>query len=182
MRSTILIIFAVLCSGCSTNSWVSNEPRPFKSNTQLVASSHDAVTKLLAKIPTDRPLDPRQPIIVASLVNIDDLTSSRLGRLVSEQLMTRLVESGFTVTELKLRESIYIRHKEGELMLSREIPEISRKHAAQAVLVGTYAHSINNIYITIKLVGVTDNLVIASHDYAMPMDSEIRSLFWTKPF
>jgi len=181
MRSLLLLICAVLCSGCTTMSWSSSEPKPFKSSAQLVASSHDAVTKLLAKIPADRPLDPRQPIIVASLVNIDDLTSSRLGRLISEQLMTRLVESGFTVTELKLRESIYIRHKEGELMLSREIPEISKKHAAQAVLLGTYAQSINNIYITIKLVGVTDNLVIASHDYVMPMDSEIRSLFWTKP-
>ena len=95
--------------------------------------------------------------------------------------MTRLVEQGYTVTELKLRESIYIRHREGELMLSREIPEISKKHAAQAVLVGTYAPSINNLYVTIKLVGVADNLVIAAHDYVMPMDSEIRSFFWSKP-
>jgi TolB-like protein len=181
MRPLLIILGILLCSGCATTPWSQHEPKPFRSNAQLVASSHDAVSRLLAKMPADRPLDPRQPIIVASLVNIDDLTSSRLGRIVSEQLMTRLVESGYAVTELKLRESIYIRHKEGELMLSREIPEISRKHAAQAVLVGTYAQSINNLYLTIKLVGVVDNLVIASHDFVIPMDSEIRSLFWTKP-
>jgi TolB-like protein len=66
-------------------------------------------------------------------------------------------------------------------MLSREIPEISRKHSAQAVLVGTYATSINNLYLTIKLVGVADNQVISSYDYVMPMDTEIRSFFWSKP-
>ena len=180
MRLLPIILLSLLCTACSTPIWGGNA-RPFKTSTPLVASSHDAVTKLLSRIPADRPLDPKQPIIVASLVNIDDLTSSRLGRLISEQLMTRLVESGYSVTELKLRESIYIRHKEGELMLSREIPEISKKHAAQAVLVGTYAHSINNLYLTVKLVGVADNQVIASYDYVMPMDTEIRSFFWSKP-
>ncbi len=181
MRLVLILSLILLCTACSTTLWSQSNARPFKSNSQLVASSHHAVTKLLAGIPADHPLDPKKPIIVASLVNIDDLSSSRLGRLISEQLMTRLVESGYTVTELKLRESIYIRHKEGELMLSREIPEISRKHAAQAVLVGTYATSINTLYLTIKLVGVADNQVISSYDYVMPMDTEIRSFFWSKP-
>ena len=189
MRLFFIALFCLVAAGCATSGSTSSmqlgfgkkEPQPFKTATPLVLASHEAIDHLLAKLPADRPLDPKQPIIVASLVNIDDLTSSRLGRLVSEQLMTRLVDRGFTITELKLRESIYIRHREGELMLSREIPEISKKHAAQAVLVGTYAQSINNLYITIKLVGVADNLVIAAHDYVMPMDAEIRSFFWSKP-
>ena len=189
MRSLIIALLCFITAGCATSGSTSSmqigfgkkEPQPFKAAAPLVLSSHEAVDRLLAKLPADRPLDPKQPIIVASLVNIDDLTSSRLGRLMSEQIMTRLVEQGFTVTELKLRESIYIRHREGELMLSREIPEISKKHAAQAVLVGTYAQSINHLYVTIKLVGVADNLVIAAHDYVMPMDAEIRSFFWSKP-
>lgn len=187
MRAFAIVLFCLIAAGCAGSSssitmpFGQKEPKPFRTATPLVLSSHEAVDQLLSKLPADRPLDPRQPIIVASLVNIDDLTSSRLGRLISEQLMTRLVERSYTVAELKLRESIYIRHREGELMLSREIPEISKKHAAQAVLVGTYSQSINNLYLTIKLVGVADNLVIAAHDYVMPMDAEIRSFFWSKP-
>ena len=87
MRLFTTALIACICTACSATFWGGQPAKPFQNNSQLVASSHDAVSKLLAKIPVDHPLDPKLPIIVASLVSIDDLASSRLGRMVSEQLI-----------------------------------------------------------------------------------------------
>jgi TolB-like protein len=168
----------LLLGGCGTFTWGS-KPAPYQADARLVTTSHEAVDQLLAAIPPHKALDRKQPVIVASLVNIDDLRSSRLGRTVAEQLGTRLSTQGYAVVELKLRDTIFIRQGEGELLLSREVREISRNHQAQAVLVGTYAQALSNVYLTLKLVGVADNQVIAAHDFVLPVDAEVRALLWS---
>jgi hypothetical protein len=51
-------------------------------------------------------VDRRQPLLVATFVNLEVLTeSSRLGRLFSEQVGGRLAQRGYAVKELKLRET-----------------------------------------------------------------------------
>ncbi len=166
-----------MVSGCALFSR-QIEPPSYAADARLITASHTAVDRLLASIPPTRGLDRQQPIIVASLVNIDDLQSSRLGRAISEQLSTRLTMNGYSVIELKLRGSIFVKEGAGELLLSREVKEISRNHQAQAVLVGTYAPSMSNLFVDIKLVGAGDNHVIAAHDYALPIDGDIRALLW----
>ena len=175
----LLPLLAVLLtvSGCTLFSR-QTEPSPYVADARLIMASHTAVDRLLATIPATRRLDRQQPIIVASLVNIDDLQSSRLGRAISEQLYTRLTMNGYTVVELKLRGNIFVKEGAGELLLSREVKEITRNHQAQAVLVGTYAPSMSSLFVDIKLVGVGDNQVIAAHDYALPIDGDIRALLW----
>lgn len=123
-------------------------------------------------------LDPAQPLLVASFVNLDQLTeSSRLGRLFSEQVSSRLVNRGYPVVELKLRDKLFIKQGEGALLLSRELREVSREHRAQAVVVGTYTNSGQTLYLSLKLVGGPQgNLVLAAHDYALPLDPNVRGL------
>ena len=182
MNYLILLLFLFSLSSCAVIPKISFENKSeTEASGRIIQSSHNAIDNILKVIPLDQPLDKHLPVIVSSLVNIDDLLSSRLGRMISEQYITRLVERGYNVTELKLRERIFIRDKEGELLLSREIPEIAKKHSSQAVLVGTYSSSIHTVYITVKLVSVSDNQVISSYDYTLPYDSEIRSLLWQKP-
>jgi TolB-like protein len=112
------------------------------------------------------------PILVATVVDIDQLDrSSTLGRLVSEHVASRLTQKGYTVTELKMREPVYMRTPEGELMLSREVREISARHGAQAVAVGTYARDTSGTYglvfVSLKLVRTTDNTILGASDYAL---------------
>lgn len=122
-------------------------------------------------------LDPAQPLLVASFVNLDVLTeSSRLGRLFSEQVAGRLVNRGYPVIELKLRENLFFKQGQGALLLSREIREVSQAHQAQAVVVGTYTASAQTLYVSLKLIGTPGNLVLAAHDYAIPLDNNVRSL------
>jgi len=175
MRYSVWLVLFTLLSGCAS---LAGSPREDHEDL-LMQANHRAVDQLLANIAPSHQLNKRQPIIVASLVNIDDLNSSRLGRMLSEQLATRLTQNGYAVVELKLRDSIFVKQLQGELLLSREIKDITLTHKAQAVLVGTYAESSGQIYLTIKLVGMADNLVISAQDYLLPLDSNVRSLLWS---
>lgn len=117
------------------------------------------------------------PFIVATLVNIDQLEqSSTLGRLISEQVASRMTQMGFSVLELKVRNGVYMKRNEGELLLTREIKEVASTHNAQAVIVGTYAESATLVHVNLKVVNPATSMVIAAHDYALPLDKQISSL------
>lgn len=142
-------------------------------HTNLIEVNEHATDALLQTAP----LDPRQPVLVATLVHVDRLTeSSRLGRMFSEQIAARLVQRGLRVTEVKLRESLLLERHQGELLLSREVREVSQAQDAQAVVVGTYAASNTVVYINLKLVNPVGNTVAAAHSYAVPMDENVRAL------
>lgn len=141
--------------------------------TNLIEANHRAADALLA----NAPLDAQHPILVATLVNVDRLTeSSRLGRIFSEQIAGRMVQRGLRVVELKLRDSVSLQRDQGELLLSREVRDVGQSHDAQAVLVGTYAASATALYISLKLVTPAGNAVVAAHDYAVPMEDNVRVL------
>jgi TolB-like protein len=123
----------------------------------LVVLHHGAADALLQQVA----LDPAQPVLVATVVQLDRLdASSRLGRLVSEQVAGRLAQRGLRVTELRLRET----------------HQVAQAQAAQAVLVGTYAVAPQAVYVSLRLVGPQGNAVLAAHDYALPMDGNVRGL------
>ena len=143
------------------------------SRTNLIEVNERAADALLAYAP----LDAQQPVLVATLVNVDRLTeSSRLGRIFSEQIAARLVYRGLRVTEVKLRENLLLQRDQGELLLSREVREVSQAQDAQAVVVGTYAVSASVVYINLKLVNPVGNTVVAAHSYTVPMDENVRAL------
>ncbi|MFN3439446.1 MAG: FlgO family outer membrane protein [Acidovorax sp.] len=141
--------------------------------TSIITANHAAADMLLQTAPLDR----EHAVLVATLVNVDRLNeSSRLGRIFSEQIAGRLVQRGYPVTELKLRENVAMQREQGELLLSRELRDVSRAHDAQAVVVGTYAVSASILYVSIKLVKPEGNMVVAAHNYAVPMDDNVRAL------
>ena len=115
--------------------------------------------------------------MVASLVSIDAMQeSSTLGRLLGEQLAARLTQRGYRVLELKLRQSVFVRESQGELLLSREVKDITQSHQVETVLVGTYAVGGGYVYINVKLVRPQDNVVLAATDYVLPMNQAVAPL------
>jgi len=167
IAATLLL---ALVSGCATG-----PSYEAAANSKFIQANYDGVESLLssAKVPLDKNL----PIVVATLVNVDALTeSSRFGRALSEQVSAKFTKSGYSVIELKLRENIFVKQPEGEFLLSREIKDISKNHNAQAVVAGTYAEGRDYVYVNLKLVGIHDNIIMAAHDYVLPVDSNIKSL------
>lgn len=118
-----------------------------------------------------------KPLIMATLVNIDALEqTSMLGRLVSEQLSTRMAQGGMKMLEMKLRNSVYLKRGQGELMLTREIGDVASTHNAQAVVVGSYAETREAVFINVKVIQPTTNLVLAGHDYVLAKEGTVRSM------
>jgi len=120
-------------------------------------------------------LNPAQPLIVATLVNIDDLNnSSTFGRLTSEQVSARFTKAGYNMIEMKFRDFVYMKHDQGELLLTREIKDVAKTHNAQAVILGTYAITGDNLYVNLKVIQPNTNIVLAVHDYSFPMSQSLK--------
>lgn len=141
-------------------------------DTDIMAANYEAADCLLEELPAELAKD--SPILVASFVNLDDLgDSSTFGRVVSEHLASRFRQSGYTTIEMKLRTTVFIREGSGEFLLSRELAKIGIKHRAQAVVVGTYAAASKRVYLTIRVINVSDGRVLSSHDYDIPISHDV---------
>ena len=178
MRTTLLraaaLATALLLGGCASPPQEDINYTSVSANAFVAANyrAADALAlQLRGKLADDKPL------IMATIVNIDSLEqTSMLGRLVSEQLSTRLAQGGMNMLEMKLRNSVYLKRGQGELMLTREIGDVAHTHNAQAVVVGSYAETRDAIFINVKVIQPAPNLVLAGHDYVLAKEGTVRSM------
>jgi len=181
MKTIALAISAAfLIIGCTpTNKNVRIAPT-YESiaNDPFLTTNRAAIDGLIAGLANSNLGD--APILVATIVNINDLRrSAPLGRTLSEQYSSALVQRGLNVKELKLRGDVFVQEGTGELLLSREIKNIARSHSATLVLVGTYSTAANMTHINLKLVRTEDSRIIRAHDYALPNDRDVMRLLQT---
>ncbi|MCC6296844.1 MAG: hypothetical protein IT469_09070 [Pseudomonadales bacterium] len=160
-------------SACSSQSY--SDVYRYGSPALLIDANYAAADALLKQL-KDR-LSPNQPLIAATLVSIDDLErSSTFGRLSSEQISARFSQAGQRMIEMKFRDNVYMKRDQGELLLTREIRDVAQQHKAQAVIVGTYGVSNEAVFVNLKVIKPSTNVVMAVYDYALPKDSDIRSM------
>lgn len=163
MRNLCVVLVALFLSACATG-----PTYQAAETSEFTQANYSAVDKLIGMVAV--PIARNAPLLVATVVNIDALNqSSRFGRLVSEQVATRLTQQGFSVVEMKLRNDVYIQEGAGELLLSRDVRNLSQTHNAQVVVVGNYAVAAGYVYLTLKAVTVADNRVIAAVNYLLPL-------------
>jgi hypothetical protein len=171
---TLLCVF-VLIAGCASNGSDNSANSRRQYDKDLVGESYYSADMLLAQVPWLK--ENRQPLLTGVLVNVNSLEdSSALGRIVADQISSRFAQQGFTMVELRLRRNVFIKNDAGEFMLSREVQNLSRLHNAAAVIAGTYAVGRNNVYVSARLIRAADNLIIASHDYALPLGPDTKAL------
>jgi TolB-like protein len=161
---TLLLVQALLLGACA------NAPQSMsgtEENNPLISSSYAAADRLLTPAAKKELLNKDKRVLVASWVDVNQVSrSSIFGKMMAEQLASRLVQQGIGVMEVKLRTSMFITEKGGEMLLSREIREISQLHNAEAVVVGTYADAGSaGVYVTVKLVRAIDGLVISATNF-----------------
>ncbi|PWV64668.1 FlgO family outer membrane protein [Plasticicumulans acidivorans] len=167
-----MLLAGALLSGCATT-------RSEVNDGDLVVASYTAADQLVAGAPWL--LTESQPVLVASLANINALeNSSAFGRIASEQLSSRLAQKGLTVIEMKMRKNVFIENDSGEFVLSRQVRDLSRAHNATAVLAGTYAVGRDTVFVNTRLIRVLDGVVLASYDYTLPIGPNTRSLLVTQ--
>ncbi|MBK7847520.1 MAG: hypothetical protein IPJ73_09750 [Zoogloea sp.] len=190
MRSLIYVTLAsasLLLTACETTPKVSTLSEPTyeqAQNNAFSVANYNAVGELMKRYPAAPAMATNAadggtgaPFIIATLVNIDQLEqSSTLGRLISEQVASRMSQLGYGVLELKVRNGVYMKRNEGELLLTREIKGVASTHNAQAVIVGTYAESSTMVYVNLKVVNPASNIILDAYDYALPLDKQVHSL------
>lgn len=169
------VLGAALLAGCAGAPPKEEANYATLSSNQFVNANYKAADALLAQLGGKLAAD--KPLIMATVVNIDALDqTSTLGRLVSEQVSTRMAQGGLKMLEMKLRNSVYLKRNQGELMLTREIGEVAQTHNAQAVVVGSYAETSDMVFINIKVVQPQSNFVLAGHDYVLQKEGIVRSM------
>lgn len=169
---TLALLIATLAglTGCAQRS---------PADTPFINANYQAGDALLDQL--HHRLPPGSTLLVATLANIDALErSSTFGRLASEQISARFTQSGYQMIEMKFRNSVYILQNQGELMLTRELHDLAREHAAAAVIVGTYGEAKDRIYVNLKVIQPETNIVQAVYDYALPIDDDMRMLMRSK--
>ena len=137
--------------------------------------TYRAVDQILASAPQ---LPPETPFLVATVADLHDLnTSSAFGNLVSEMMRSRLAQRGLLVSEQRLRASMRVDRRQGELMLAREAAALlQRSPRAAALFTGTYAAAGQLVYVSLKLVSATDGRILGGADFAVPRFPEAAAL------
>ncbi len=167
-----LMLALVLMAGCAPTQ--KGPSHADARNNPFIPANHQAAEALLGQL--NGKLG-GSTLLIATLVNIDALErSSTLGRLVSEQVSARFTQANYHMVEMKFANSVYVLQNQGEMMLTREVQELANQHAAQAVIVGTYGESRDFVFINLKVVQPGTNLVLAVHDYALPLDDNTRAM------
>lgn len=142
---------------------------------KFVTTNREAINRLVAGLDVKRLAE--APVLVATIVNVNDLRrAAPLGRTLSEQYASHMVNNGFNVKELKLRGDVFVREESGELMLSREIKDIAKMHSASLVVVSTYSAAAQFAYVSLKLVRTDTGQIVRGHDYALPRDADVNAL------
>lgn len=189
-RLFLFVLLALMVSGCSGIKRMTASPRggeePQVSETavlrvpvfaDVMEGSYYAADALAGQL-LERTGSPEATLLAASFVNINRLEeSSTLGRLISEQISSRMAQHGFRVLETKLRQnSIYIKEGEGEFLLSRQLQEISASHNSDLVIVGTYTVAEKSIYISARIVNAGNSTIVSGYDYQLRRNYQTESL------
>lgn len=170
MRNIIALLSVVTLAACATG-----PTYQAAETSEFTQANYTAVDKLVTT--TLVPIDKNVPMLIATVVNIDSLNrSSRFGRLISEQVASRLTQSGYNVVEMKLRNNVYIQEGAGELLLSRDVRDLSKNYNAQVVVVGNYAVAAGYVYLTLKAVTVADNRIVGAVNYLLPLTENNKTL------
>ena len=74
-----------------------------------------------------------------------------------------------------------VRAGSGELVLSRDVKNLSDAQQAQAVVAGVYAVAETKVYVTLRVLRAEDGTVISSADYALPKGADVTSLLGHDP-
>lgn len=177
MRNVLGVLLSTLllggCAGYWGEWWTYGEGWDDGRST-FVQRNHDATDALVRSMPVGEWAN--TPIIVATVVDVDNLdASSTMGRMITEQVSSRLATLGYAPFELRLPGNLFVRGPSGELVLNREVTRVAQQHNAPVVVVGTFGRARYTVYVSLKAVQVSNSRILAGNDYAIPITENLRT-------
>ncbi|MDL2210818.1 hypothetical protein LJC26_08470 [Desulfovibrio sp. OttesenSCG-928-O18] len=116
-------------------------------------------------------------ILTTNLVNLHDFNdTSAFGRVAAQQVGSRISQYGFRVIEARLAASMTM-NAQGEFMLTRETARLLEStYDANAVMVGCYSAQGGRVYVSLRVVRLSDNAIMAAYEYYLPREGDISRL------
>lgn len=154
-------------------------------------TAHRAIQYMLENardsIVGDDSFDPTRPVIVASSVDLNNFNmTSNFGRLMGQSLKIGLQSQRKNkIIEVDLRQGyipIVQGVNAGEFLLSRNLLTLAARFNAGAALVSTYSVALNKVYITVELINVDQNVIVAAHQFEVPIGPRTWALLKNKEF
>lgn len=143
-------------------------------NGDIATLTYRAVDLLLASAPQ---IGSDTPLLVGSISDTEKVqTSSPLGNIVADMIRTRLAQRGHSPIEMRLSRDVSFNKGEGEFLLSRNPRTLMPPPSAAAMVTGTYAASVEKVYVSLKLVSATDGRILAGADFVAPLREVIGML------
>ncbi len=156
----------LLCSACAG-----------RTGDDLVKVSYEGADALLSGIDLGR-----DAVVVYGVFtpvgHVD--SSSPFGRIIAEQIASRLVQRGVKVVEVRLREEIAL-GQGGPFTLSDDARKVASRVQARAALTGSYATTPQYVLLNARLVDVTTGVVLASWDKRVELGRTDLTLLSDKP-
>ncbi|MGD0105212.1 MAG: FlgO family outer membrane protein [Rhodopila sp.] len=160
----VILPLSLAAAGCGVGDPTVTGPQPYIVG-DLATLTYRAVDKMVVSAPE---IARDTPLVVTSLSDVQDLDrSSALGNIVADMIRTRLVQNGYTTSEIRLRNAIGLQIDDGEFVLSRSSKVILPPQHFAAILTGTYTAASEKVYISLKFISVGGR-IIAGVDYVVP--------------
>ncbi|NVK25694.1 MAG: hypothetical protein HWE10_12260 [Gammaproteobacteria bacterium] len=185
MRFLIVIIASIL-AGCST---ISNEISAFqKSRIEVIEREnytprseegrlHSHIERLARQLfDTANAIDLNRPVIVGTFLPAKSLQAETndsiqpYGLQLQESFATFSTQAGLKVIEYKALSSVHVTPN-ADIMLSRDIQQLSQRVQAEYLLTGTYIQQENSLIVNVRLINILDQSLIAAATDYLPMNS-----------
>jgi TolB-like protein len=116
-------------------------------------------------------------IVINSLINVTDMGQTlAFGRIVSDQIASAFQNNGYLVTGMDLPTEMFTKNDAGILQIPEKTREALNILGAKAVVIGSYAPGRNNVYISLRIVDLTSQTVMASTDYPVAMGPDAKAM------
>lgn len=111
-------------------------------------------------------------------VNINNLeVSCPLARQMTEEMSRWLVNAGYHFQELRKGKEIFFQKYQGEMLLTRDTKLLATRNVvSQAILVGTYVVSPDQVRFSMRLIHTPSNEVLAMGTATVPITPDVRPL------
>jgi len=129
--------------------------------------------------------DSSRPVLCAVAVDLNDMNkTTNFGRLMGQSLKTALqAQRANKIIEVDLRQGlipIVQGENPGEFLLSRNVLALAPRFNAGAALVSTYSIALDKVYVTVELINVDQNVIVAAHQFEVPIGPRTWALLTNK--
>jgi TolB-like protein len=108
-------------------------------------------------------------LAVASIVDVETMNSvDKIGRSLTELLMHEMQVRGFRVVDYKVTNSINVRG-DGDVIFSRDVEKLKAEESINYVLSGTYTKHSDGLVLNIRLIDMSDHVVVSSAQADIPL-------------